>query len=272
MGNTSNRDQWAGRERLLFIERLAWWKGIVNRADVREVFGISAAQASADLQAYQEMNPSALSYNMRAKRYEAGEAMVCVMHEPRIDEAVRLFLGVGVPVPQMAAELRMDARVDLVKPLIRSAGSSVERRVFLALESGSRLRVKYWSVNSSRGTQREIAPHALGHDGARWHVRAWCFEREAFRDFALSRMESAEWPGKAFSPPLADEEWERVEVVELRPNAVLDEEQRETIIRDYGMVDGKLHVKVRAAMKEYFLANCRIPIEGRPPHLEIAEV
>lgn len=271
MGNTSSREQWAGRERLLFIERLAWWKGVVNRGDVRDVFGISAAQASADLQGYQEMNPGALAYNVRAKRYEAGEGMSCVMHEPRIEEAVGLFLGVGVPGLCMAGRLETAATgtVDFFRPLAREADAVVQRRVFLAMDQGRRLRVKYWSVRSSRGGMREIAPHALGHDGYRWHVRAWCFENEEFRDFVLSRMEGAEWPGEPFSTPVVDGEWERMERIVLQPHAGLTEDQRKTIIREYGMRDGKLKVEVRAAMKEYFLAHWRVPVEGRPAHLEV---
>ena len=273
MGNTSNRDQWAGRERLLFIERLAWWKGVVNRGDVRDVFGISAAQASADLQGYQELNPTALVYNVRAKRYEAGEGMVCVMHEPRIEEAVGLFLGVGVPLLGMGGRPEItptSPTVDFFRPLVREADGAVQRRVFLAMDQGRRLRVKYWSVNSSRGTLREIAPHALGHDGYRWHVRAWCFENEGYRDFVMSRIEMAEWPGDVCTAPVVDEDWERMVTLELRPHSGLDEDQKKTIIRDYGMKGGKLKVKVRAAMKEYFLAHWRVPGPGRPAHLEVA--
>ena len=270
MGNTSSRDQWAGRERLLFIERLAWWKGVVNRGDVRDVFGISAAQASADLQGYQEMNPTALAYNVRAKRYEAGEGMGCVMHEPRLEEAVSLFLGVAAPVVGIGGRPKIAPTVDFFRPLTREADAVVQRRVFLSMDQGRRLRVKYWSVNSSRGALREIAPHALAHDGYRWHVRAWCFENEGYRDFVLSRMEGAEWPGEVFTAPVVDEEWERMETVELQPHSSLDEDQRKTIIRDYGMKGGKLKVQVRTAMKEYFLAHWRVPVEGRPMHLEIS--
>ena len=274
MGNKSNRDQWAVRERQLFIERLAWWKGVVNRGDVRDVFGISAAQTSADLQSYQEMNPTALAYNVRAKRYEAGENMGCVMHEPRLEEAVSLFLGVATPMlgmggrPKIAPTL---TTVDFFKPLVREADAVVQRRVFLAIDQGKRLRMKYWSVHSSRGSLREIAPHALGHDGYRWHVRAWCFENEKFRDFVLSRIEAAEWPGDLFTAPVVDEDWERMETVVLRPHSSLDEEQRKTIIRDYGMKGGRLRVEVRAAMKEYFLAHWRVPVAGRPTQLELVK-
>ncbi len=45
-----------------------------------------------------------------------------------------------------------------------------------------------------------------------------------------------------------------METVILRPHSGLNEDQRKGIIRDYGMKGGVLKVRVRAAMKEHFLA------------------
>jgi WYL domain len=269
MGNTSTKDQWAGRERLAFIERVAWWRGVVNRGALREVFGISAAQASADLQGYQERNPTALAYNVRSKRYEARSEMACVMHLPRLEEAVAMFLGTPVPLPQVAA--RAEGRVAIFVPPVREADEVVQRRVFLALDQGTRLQVTYWSVNSGAAKRREIAPHGLGHDGYRWHVRAWCFENSDFRDFALSRIEKAEWLGETFTPPTQDDAWERMVTVVLRANSKLDEVQQQAIKRDYGMNAGKLEITMREAMREYCLAHLRVTAGNeRPQHLELA--
>ncbi|MFU8892122.1 MAG: hypothetical protein ACNA8L_00695 [Luteolibacter sp.] len=59
----------------------------------------------------------------------------------------------------------------------------------------------------------------------------------------------------------------------LAPHPALDAEQRRAIELDYGMKKGRLEVKVRAAMREYFLAHCRIPVmdakgRARPQHLQ----
>jgi len=279
MGNTSTRDQWAGRERLHFIERLAWWRGIVNRGDLRNVFGISSAQASADLQGYLEMNPGSMAYNIRSKRYEANSWMTCMMHEPQLEEALRMFLGEGGPLPPVATERAVwhsEGRVDWLLPPGRRASGLVERRLFLAVIGGLRIKIKYWSISGSRGSRREIAPHAFANDGHRWHLRAWCFENEAYRDFVVSRIEDADWPELAFEDAPVDEEWQRQETVVLVPNSSLDEQQRKTIERDYGMRGGKLTIKVRSAMRGYLLASLCIPVEttnGRQPlrYLELAE-
>lgn len=271
MGNRSNREQWAGRERQGFIERAAWWRGMVNRGDLREVFGISAAQASADLQGYLELNPGALVYHLSRKRYEARPEMRCVLHVPQLEDAVRGIWGEGAPFAIQGGG-GATGKVDVFSPPTRRAGEAVERRVFLAVDGGLRLRVKYWSVRGSSGAWREIGPRALGHDGYRWHVRAWCFGNGDFRDFVLSRIEEADWPGAAFTPPLPDDAWERFAVLRLRANRELDEDGRKAIERDYGMVDGKLEIRVRVAMREYFLAHLRVPAEeARPRHLEIED-
>lgn len=274
MGNTSNRDQWAAKERLRFIERLAWWRGVVNRGDLREVFGISAAQASADLQAYLDLNSGALAYNLTTKRYEASPEMGCVLHVPSLEEAARVFLGEGAPfAPGAAAH---GGKVDWFVPPARRPSDTVARRIFLAITGGRRVKVLYWSVSGGRASEREIAPHALGHDGYRWHARAWCFENADYRDFVLSRIERADWPGLGFSPPVADEDWERLETVVLRAHSDLDETQRKTIERDYDLKQGKLTLTMRAAMKEYWLAHLRVAnteIGGktRPFHLELVD-
>jgi len=302
MGNVTNEQNWAARERLRRVELLLWWRGWAGRADLTEGFGISAAQASGDLQRYAELNPGALIYQTKRKRYEGTPEMRCVLHEPRLEEAVWVFQGGEMPVwgqrpviaategrrpviaatedqrPVIAAtEGRrpvIAATVDVFRPLVRRATPEVERRVFLAMQQGRRLRVCYASLSKRKGDWREIAPHALGHDGYRWHVRAWCFKNEEFRDFAPSRMEAAEWPGDEFVPPMVDADWERIETLVLVPHAGLTAEQRRAIELDYGMVEGRLTVKVRAAMREYFLAHCRVPVvdaEGnpRPRHLDV---
>src|SRR3546814_18951501 len=47
--------------------------------------------------------------------------------------------------------------------------------------------VSYVSLTSGE-TKRTLFPHALVRTAARWHVRAWCPEREEYRDFNVGRM------------------------------------------------------------------------------------
>lgn len=272
MGNSNNREQWAGRERLLFIERVAWWRGMVNRGRLREIFGISAAQASADLQAYLELNPGALVYNLSSKRYEAQADMLCVLHQPRLEEAVAMFFGKRLP-HSLDQGSSPDSKVALCVPPLRKASGEVERRVFLAIDQGRRLAVRYGSLHGDSGKWREIVPHAFAHDGLRWHVRAWCFDNQSYRDFVLTRMAEARWPGEEFIPPIGDHSWETMVTLVFKANPELGEEAKAAVEADYGMKDGRFEMTVREAMVEYHLAQLRVPGKNgeRLRHLDQVE-
>lgn len=68
--NYTNQEAWFPRCRMAWLERRAQNVGHVGRADLMTMFGTSAAQTSADFQAYIAANPGALAYSMTRKRYE----------------------------------------------------------------------------------------------------------------------------------------------------------------------------------------------------------
>ena len=228
-----------------------WWRGWVGRGDLTEVFGISAAQASGDLQRYAELNPGAMIYQTRRKRYEGAPEMRCVLHAPVFEEAVRELLGASVPV---AAHCE-NAFVSAVTLPVRSCDPVVARRVMVALLENRWLEVRYASLASGTHEWRKIAPARLGWDGQRWHVRAWCENNSAWRDFVPGRMSEAKWPQETVGELPADQAWEKIETVRLQINPELGPEKREALRIDYGLTEDVLEVRVREAMKPYVLAN-----------------
>lgn len=253
MANSTNEDNWAARERLRRIEVLLWWRGWVRRPDLTEGFGISAAQASGDLQKYAELNPGAMIYQTSRKRYEGAETMVCVLHEPSFEEAVRSLLGVAVPVLTRDSSLRENPRVSLIALPQRACPVEVARKLMIALEEGRWVRVRYLSVNSGTDSWRKLKPGGFGSDGRRWHLRAWNEERQAWLDFNLGRMLAADWPGEVAGPLPPDEAWETFETVRLRINPELNDEQKAAIRTDYLLTGDELDLPVRSSMRRYLL-------------------
>ncbi|MEI6606531.1 MAG: WYL domain-containing protein [Verrucomicrobiota bacterium] len=274
MGNKTNDQNWAATERLRFIEVCAWWKGIVNRQDLADLFGISMAQASSDLQRYLEMNPGAFVYNLRQKRYEPVAEMKCVMARPCLDEAVSRFLGGSVRGVWTGCGEDNEDRgyVALLKMPLREASADVERRVFLAIFNGFRVRVKYASVNSGKEEWRWLMPQALAHSGARWHVRAWCETNHEFRDFTLSRIAEVEWSREQAEPPHEDLDWTQWVTIQIRPHHDLSEGQRKAVERDYAMRGGVLKVKVRKAMEGYLRERLGLAMADGSPALRLLEL
>lgn len=273
MGNNTNDQNWAATERLHFIEMCAWWKGIVNRHDLAGLFGISMAQASSDLQRYLEMNPGALVYNLRQKRYEPVAEMKCVMTKSCLNEAVNRFLGGDTRSAWTGRDEASEGSgsVALLNMPVREASADVERRVFLAILNGLRIKVKYASVNSGKEEWRWLIPRALGHNGGRWHVRAWCETNIEFRDFTLSRIVEVEWSREEAEPPQEDLDWNQWVTIQIRAHHDLSEGQRKAVERDYAMRGGVLKVKVRKAMEGYLRERLGLAMADGSPALRLLE-
>lgn len=262
MSNTNNPEAWAAQERLRFIERSLWWRGQVKRRDLREIFGISLAQASADLQRYFEMNPLAARYDLKAKCYRGEPHMTCQLHSPRLEEALALYLNGGNPGPSTINHSGApgNARVSRVALPSREALLGVQRAVFFAVSHGLQIRIRYGSMSGrSEAGWRSIAPHAFGYDGYRWHTRAWCETNGDYRDFVLSRIHECEWPVESAVEHIADTDWNMWETLVLVPHPELDETRRQTIATDFQMTDGRLELRTRRAMRDYLLAHLRLP-------------
>jgi hypothetical protein len=262
MPNVTNDENWAARERLRRVEFLLWWRGWVGRQDLVEGFGISPAQASGDLQRYAGINPGAMIYHTSRKRYEAADGMLCRLHEPVFEEAVRHFLGAAAGTGRDAALETADSRISVIALPARRLDAGIARRVLMALLERRRLRVRYHSVNSGKDEWRELVPAGLGWDGMRWHVRAWSVERGEWRDFVFGRMLAADMPGEAAGELPEDQAWMTFETVRLRLNPALGAEKREALRIDYDLTGDTLELRVRRAMKNYLLAAMFIDHES----------
>lgn len=77
MGNKNDATKWFQRCRLAWLERTAKAQGTLNRRDLMEAFEMSAAQVSGDLDAYQTLNPGALTYSLKLRTFQwTGKAFV----------------------------------------------------------------------------------------------------------------------------------------------------------------------------------------------------
>ena len=269
MGNATNEENWASRERLRVIERALWWRGWVRRSDITSMFGISAAQVSGDLQRYLELNPGAMAYHTSRKRYEAVPGSKWVIAEPNFEEALSIFFDGGVRVfPAHAGDSVHVAGVGLPA---RIGKPEVTRCLTMAALSKMAVDIEYLSVSSGTGIWRGIDPHAFGHDGYRWHVRARCQKNGDYRDFVLSRIKDIKWPSKLSKSLLVDHDWYNIETLELRPHSDLDEGARRAIEYDYGIPEGTtLKIPVRKAMRGYLESHLRVFNEGNFPFFEAA--
>ena len=263
--------RWGLEKRLQFIEFRTYWEGGINRADIIEQFGVSVPQASKDLNLYQEKVPGNLVYDKSKKRYCAAADFKPAFLEPWSNSYLaQLHRGSGIVGAAQESWLSFVPDFDAMPIPRRRIEAEILRSMVAAIRNERALEIKYQSMNANRPRPewRWITPHALGSDGLRWHVRAFCHIDEKFKDFILSRClrtRNEDSPGARGN---IDKNWREKFDVMLVPNPILRDAQRQVIEQDYEMENGKLSVSIRKALLYYFQKRLRLDVcnERGKPH------
>ena len=218
------------------------------------------AGATRDLALYREVAPQNIEFDGSNKVYRIGKVFSPIFdHAPqRVLSALALGFGDGVNVdsqpllPCESPAVLGSPRMDVLAPICR------------AIHARRPVAIRYHSMSSGE-SERIIVPFALVDTGLRWHVRAFDRKREEFRDFVVTRIEAPrlldEEP-KANERPDNDIQWTRIVELDFVPHPRLS---RPDIIRmDYGMKDGSIRMRVRAAVAGYMLL--RWSVDASPDH------
>ena len=115
--------RWSQRQRFAFIERRLYWEGVLNRQDLMTRFGISAPQASMDVQRYDELAPCNVEFDRSRKVYVALPGFKPKYFEPsarhylnqlllQSDQAVPAFESWLGKEPDFAAIPRVRRKMD----------------------------------------------------------------------------------------------------------------------------------------------------------------
>jgi len=256
--------KWSQERRLEFIDFRLRWDGRLNRSDLMDFFGISVPQASLDISRYTELAPGNLVYDRSSRVYLASDDFSplyassdasrylneLLAQVAGVDSGPSSFLAWAptvATVPSPGRTFRIDVLVALLK----------------AIREGTALRVLYQSMTRPQPTSRTLSPHALAHDGFRWHVRAYCHTRKAFRDFVIARMLEVNGSEPAATASAKeDQEWHTIVPLVLVPHPKLSESHRRAIELDFGMKDGQVEFQCRQAFLFYALRHLRLDLEG----------
>jgi WYL domain len=264
---------WSQDRRLEFIDFRLQWDGRLNRSDLTDFFGISVPQASLDIARYTEMATTNLTYDRSCRVYVASTDFKplypssssgrylneLLSHASGLDSEESSFITWAPPVATVPHPGRT-FRVDVLVALIRAIR---ERRA---------IRVLYQSMTRPQPSPRTISPHALAHDGFRWHARAYCHMRNRFLDFVVARMLEVDGFEPAAAGPDDDVKWQTIVPLVLIPHPELSKSHRLAIELDFGMEDGQVEFHCRQAFLFYALRHLRLDLEGeaKPEAQQIA--
>ncbi|MGM3216550.1 WYL domain-containing protein [Pseudomonas sp. PhalM4] len=253
-----------------FIDYRLRWDGQINRSSLTDFFGISVPQASLDITEYSKLAESNLEYDTRARIYRATESFKAVFPSSAVERYLEDLLRVAVqPEIPYGSFLGWQSPVAAVPKLGRRLNADIVGEVLRAIRENGYVEVFYQSMNDPEGGERRLSPHALVHDGNRWHVRAYCHKRGAFRDFSLTRIKHCKYGGQDRDRTDEDYAWNTIVDVVLIPHPGLTPAQRKLIEADFLMEHGEMHVECRRALLMYlmFQLNLNDDQAGQKPQV-----
>lgn len=241
--------QYAQRERLAFIDYCLEYVGKVSRTTLVAHFDVGVASCSRDFKLYTSLAPHNVTFTHRDKfYYRTEEFKPLFKHEPSVVlKSLSEGFGDGFANPSVQIDWIFDAPT-LVLPKPALVGT-----ITRTIASGSAITIRYHSLSSGE-SERTIVPHAIVNNGQRWHVRAFDFQSQSFRDFVCTRIEwvsSSDHVIDEAQTASADGQWQKKLSLELVPHPKL--KHRKSIELDFGMQEGKRVVETRAALAGYLL-------------------
>jgi hypothetical protein len=243
----------AQRERLIFLDHCLTWRGVANRRDLIDRFGISMAQAALDFRVYMELAQETppIYFPARKSYIAAGN------HRPLVPstltEAFDVVTGDDASVlPSI-----------LPRPE-RKADPAIIARLYQAIRAGNAVHIRYTSMTSGTDDGQWIAPTRFTSDGESVHVRAFSFKHRMYRNYLPIRIA----PDSSFEEkvldgaPPEDKDWNTRAIIWLRPRADLSDAQARVVKREFGFEGELLRVETRKALEFFFDRRWGLNAEG----------
>lgn len=262
--HTTRTGNWGQDRRLEFIDFRLMWEGRLNRADITAFFRISVPQASLDLAKYQEIAPENAYYDRNQKSYIANASFKPVFATFESNHYLNELIGLetGILSPSESFIGWVPPVTSLPLPT-RKVHPETLIELIMAIKNQRALVVDYRAMRDEPSI-RTLFPTAFAHDGHRWHVRAYCFSSEMYKDFVLGRFfDIAESISPSSEVPV-DTEWETFIDVVIGPNPDFSMNKKMIIESDYQMDKGEAKIRIRKSQYFYLKRRLNLNEDGEP--------
>jgi len=249
------------RQRLEYIELMAFYEGVITRSDIARAFAISDAAATKDLKFYSEVAPDNLIYKHSVFGFVPSNSFREVFADLTPAVALSIFEANFIISSMANIDIHMfgipTSGITLPSRLPKK---SVLAQITRSICGKKKLKVSYHSLtDKEQPTKRIIEPHSLVNTNFRWHVRAYSEETFDFRDFVLSRFTNAKClDDLAESNQLYDDDWVEIISLELAPHPKLSKEKQKSLLIDYSSNKNLINIKIRRALIGYLLQQLSV--------------
>ncbi|MFZ2655588.1 MAG: WYL domain-containing protein [Victivallales bacterium] len=250
------------QERMAFIESRLFWEKQIGRKEIMDAFYVSKPQATLEFKKYRELAPNNVEFNVSLKcyvptkifkpKFYKPEALSYLSNLSQYEEGGEMFNSAFGKPPNHETVMILKNRIDV----------EILRDITWAMNRGNKILVKYQGMERLDAEDRWIAPKNLFFDGIRWDVRAFCYLRNEYRTFTLSRILKVLNSTSITETIPEDSEWaEEIDVI-IIPNPNRNEAQQAIIANEHEMVQKEKPIKIRKSFLPYFLlANRLYPLD-----------
>lgn len=266
----TNKD--SGTQRNVLLGAIAIWEGRLTNRRLRELFNLSSVRASEWIREFRDSHKNWLRQDTKTKSFLATPHSYEVAERQGTEDALSHYLDlVGIPThpaPGQTPRAMWAAFPDLSPPKPR-----IFAAISKAIADQRDVRITYRSMAEPTPHHRTLTPHNIVRAGRRWHVRAYCAERDDFRDFTLRRIEAIEpldsHSGRSETDDVA---WQTLVKVRLQAHPILSIPQQELIRFEYFNGTAARVDTCRAALVAYFIQDVRAaidPVSQLPPDYQL---
>lgn len=246
--NLIKSSTWAQLQRFKFIERQLLWHRSIQSSHLVDAFGVTRQCAHQDISTYKTLAPRNMQpYSASDRTYKASINFKPVLLKEDLEGIVSTGKFAtsdtrdAVFVPKLERKL-----IDGLVPVLLSA-----------IDQGASIKAMYASQNSPEGAMRIMHPVCIIFTLNRPHLRAYCRQRNEYRDFVLSRFLTLP---SFVSPNLIPDDTDFAENVTLRliVNPQLNDSEFKMISKEFGISNSK-EVEIKRCCLNYFLRENNLP-------------
>lgn len=239
--------------RFAYIETCLYWSGGITAGQLGKTFGIARQNAQASIEAYRRENPGNMVYNRSTRRHEASRSFTPqhINQEPR--HYLNYLRGNSLTNHFWEDEDWGHLPVEDVDALFRPyLDVQITRKVVSAIQDQQALQL-YYHTKAGGFENLTIAPNHLVYASSRYHVRAYCYDRNRFIDLVLSRMLEAEISHEDWVSSDEDHDWHTFVEFCFMPNPELPESLKQTLLLDFRLENSIYVIPARKALAGYIL-------------------
>lgn len=256
-------------KRFEYIEtKLLWGEGMTI-SELSETFGISRQAGQSIVNQYRQCHPDQMIYDPKLKRHFATKTFVPKYVKDDAKSFLDYLRGQTLSQYYKVEEDWSDIEVtDVNGHLQPPVRTPLTRILFTALRREKSLQIHYLKKEetSDETILRVISPNHLVFANNRYHLRAYCHFRKAYRDFVLSNILTADFSGDEWRSSREDIEWNTFETIKLIPNPELPKETQHALLQRFEVKEGFRKIICRKAIAYYIEQSPLLldPISKKP--------